>query len=132
MTIDAYLRIVGHESTLLKIQQEADIAGAVTRETNAVIEGSDNSKWWNWETPRISVDPDNVDACLKRMLKSYRSSFQVIQTYKGPETEVYLQLVTKYDAKEEPRGLYLSAETIGLLTELGAALDNDTYCAPCG
>jgi hypothetical protein len=34
-------------------------------------------------------------------------------------------MVTHYFEGEEPRGLYLSAETVQLLNELGAAFDND-------
>jgi hypothetical protein len=34
-------------------------------------------------------------------------------------------VVTQYDEGEEPQGLYLSAETVQLLSEMGGALDND-------
>jgi hypothetical protein len=34
-------------------------------------------------------------------------------------------MVTRYREDEDPCGLYLSAETISLLGELGGALDND-------
>ena len=51
--------------------------------------------------------------------------FPSIKKYEGPETDVYLEIVTRYKENEDPRGLYLSAEAISLLNELGAALDND-------
>jgi len=38
-----------------------------------------------------------------------------------------LEVVTQCEHGEEPRGLYLSAGTILLLSEMGAALDNDVY-----
>jgi hypothetical protein len=39
----------------------------------------------------------------------------------------YLEVVTQYEKGEEPRGLYLSAETVLLLSEMGGAFDNDVY-----
>ena len=32
-----------------------------------------------------------------------------------------------FERGEEPRGLYLSAETVLLLSEMGGAFDNDIY-----
>jgi len=36
-------------------------------------------------------------------------------------------VITKYESTEDPRGLFLSAETVSLLSELAAAVDNDVY-----
>ena len=51
--------------------------------------------------------------------------FPIIQKHRGPETEIYLEVVTRYDEHDNPLGMYLSAETLKLLGELGAALDID-------
>ena len=53
--------------------------------------------------------------------------FPIIKRWLGPETDVYLEVVTQYEKGEEPRGLYLSAETVLLLSEMGGAFDNDVY-----
>lgn len=36
-----------------------------------------------------------------------------------------MEVVTQYEKGEEPQGLYLSAETALVLSEMGGALDND-------
>jgi hypothetical protein len=49
----------------------------------------------------------------------------MIKRHDGPETDIYLEVVTQYQEGDAPEGLYLSAETILLLSEMGAAPDND-------
>jgi hypothetical protein len=39
----------------------------------------------------------------------------------------YPDVVTQYERGEEPRGLYLPAETVLLFSEMGGAFDNDVY-----
>jgi hypothetical protein len=41
--------------------------------------------------------------------------------------DVYLEVVTQYGQGESPRGLFLSAETVLLLSEMGGAFDHDVY-----
>jgi len=49
--------------------------------------------------------------------------FPMIKRHDGPETDIYLEVATQYQEGDAPEGLYLSAETILLLSEMGAALD---------
>jgi hypothetical protein len=58
-------------------------------------------------------------------LQGHRAFFEDIERYRGPEADTYLELVTYHRENEEPQGLYLSSETISLLSELRASLDND-------
>ncbi len=48
-----------------------------------------------------------------------------LRKYEGPETDIYLEVVMQYEEGEEPWGLYLSDETVMLLSEMGGALDFD-------
>jgi len=124
MRISAYIRILSDEATVRRIKDEANISDASVVQLKSK-RGSGEERWWNWQTPKVVIDVDNADAGVNALLSDHRSMFRVAQKYKGPETEIYLEMVTHYDKSEEPRGLYLSAATIALLTELGAALDND-------
>jgi hypothetical protein len=81
--------------------------------------------WWNWQTQWIPIDTTNLDDGLRALLLAHRPIFPIIKKHQGPETDVYLEVVTQYEKGEEPRGLFLSAETVLLLSEMGGALDND-------
>jgi hypothetical protein len=125
MKIRAYIRVVGDEIAIRAIHNEANLQEAVVSETKAPKDNGAGAKWWNWKTPQVPLDADNPNAGLKQMLSKYRPFFPFIRKQKGPDCVAYLQLVTEYNENEGPRGLYLSDEVIGLLNELGAALDND-------
>src|SRR6266540_509692 len=114
MRISAYIRILSDEATIRRIKDEANVSDATVAQLKAQrILGED--RWWNWQTSRVVIDVDNVDAGINALLSNHRSMFPVAQKYKGPETEIYLEVVTHCDKGEEPRGLYLSPATIGLL-----------------
>lgn len=72
-----------------------------------------------------SIDTNNPDDGLRALLLAHRPIFPIIKRHQGPETDIYLEVVTRYEEGEEPHGLYLSAETVQLLSEMGGALDND-------
>ena len=76
------------------------------------------------ETERTSIEPDNADDGLKALLLAHRAIFPTIKKNEA-ETDIYLEVVTQYQEGEEPQSLYLSAETVQLLSEMGGALDND-------
>ena len=129
MRISAYIRILSDEATIRRIKDEAKVSDATIVQLKAK-KGAGDTTWWNWQTPRVIIDVDNVDAGVNALLSSHRSMFRVAQKYKGAETEIYLEMVTHYGKGEEPRGFYLSPATIELLSELGAALDNDVDTSP--
>ena len=81
--------------------------------------------WWNWETARVPIDIDDTDKGLKELLLAHRHIFPTLRKYEGPETDIYLEVVMQYEEGEEPWGLYLSDETVMLLSEMGGALDFD-------
>jgi hypothetical protein len=81
--------------------------------------------WWNWRTQRVPIEVSNPDHGLRELLLAHKSIFPIIKRHEGPETDIYLEVVTQYEKGDAPEGLYLSAETILLLSEMGAALDND-------
>jgi hypothetical protein len=80
---------------------------------------------WIWGTERVGVNERDVDGGIKDFLSQYRPFFVAINELRGADSDLYLELVTYYQGGEVPPGLYLSAETIKLLAELGGDLDND-------
>lgn len=124
MRVEAYLRILSDEGTIRAIQRETGTANASIRQTKAKRAPGGGEVWWNWKTARVAINADGVDAGVKALLLSHRLNFPTFRKYHR-DSDVYLELVTQYEEGEEPSGLFLSAETIQLLGEMGAALDND-------
>ncbi len=128
MRMEAYLSIGGDEHTIRAVHEETNIPGASARAYPKVkaewsITGDESP--WGWGTAPVVLDVDGPDSGLNAMLIKYRSVFPIIRKHRGPRTGITLQIVTRYKQGEDPRGLYLSAETISLINELGAGLDND-------
>jgi hypothetical protein len=120
MHIQAYLRILSNEATIRALHSETDVAHASIKQVKAP-----NDMWWQWQTQRVPVDVDSPDDGLRALLLAHKPIFPIIKRHQGPETDIYLEVVTHYGRGEEPRGLYLSAETVLLLSEMGGAFDND-------
>jgi hypothetical protein len=125
MRIEAYLRVLSDADTIRAIEKEAHLPNASIKQLRARRGVIGNEMWWNWQTARVPIDIDNADDGLKKLLLAHRQIFPIIRKYEGPETDVYLEIVTQYEEGEGPWGLYLSAETVLLLSEMGGALDVD-------
>jgi hypothetical protein len=127
MRIQAYLRVLSTEATIRALHSETGVAHASIKETKARRGESGDVVWWNWQTQQVPIDIDKPDDGLRELLLANKPIFPTIKRYQGPETDVYLEVVTRYERGEEPRGLYLPAETVLLLSEMGGAFDNDVY-----
>jgi hypothetical protein len=127
MRIQAYLRVLGTEATIHTLHSETDVPHASIMELKARRGVTSDDMWWNWQTPQIPIDTDNPDDGLRSLLLAHKRILPIIRKHQGPETDIYLEVVTHYERGEEHRGLYLSAETILLLSEMGGAFDNDVY-----
>jgi hypothetical protein len=125
MRIKAYLRVLGDQVTIGAIHQQAYVGDASVKEPKARKRPTSNECWWNWETQHSNIDVDQPDEGLQELLFRYKPIAPILNKFCGPEVDVYLEVVTEYQQGEPPRGLYLSRETISLLSEFGAALDND-------
>ena len=128
MRIEAYLSIGSDEDTIRAIHEETNIPDASIRaypkaKAQWSVTGEDSP--WGWGTPPVPLNVDSPDDELKAMLTKYRPIFPIMKKFRGPKTAITLQIVTRYREGEDPRGFYLSAETISLLCEFGGALDND-------
>lgn len=126
MLIEAYLRVLSYEHTILAIHRATNLPNAKVVELKAPVNpvgGKD--MYWNWETTRAPINIDDTDKGLKELLLAHRQIFPTIRKYAGPETDIYLEVVMQYEEGEEPWGLYLSDETVMLLSEMGGALDVD-------
>ena len=129
MRIQAYLRVLANEATIRELHRDTDVHEAIIEQLKARTDTGEDEMWWNWRTQRVSIDTNNPDDGLKALLLAHRAIFPIIKRHQGPETDIYLEVVTRYKKGEEPRGLYLSAETVLLLSEMGGALDSDVESA---
>jgi hypothetical protein len=127
MRIYAYIRVLSNETTIRALHSETNVPHANIEQLKA--RDGEGEFWWNWRTEQVSIDVDNPDDGLNKLLRTYRAYFPTIRKHQGQEAEIYLEVVTQYEKSEEPQGLYLSAETVALLSEMGGALDNDVYSA---
>ena len=118
----AYFRVVGDEATVQEIHRRTNVAGAEVRKLKAK-KGDDF--WWNWNIERISIDGENPDKDLKALLYRHRPIFPIIKSYASDDVSIYFEVVMEPETDDKPIGLFLSAETISLLDELGAELSND-------
>lgn len=132
MRIEVYLRVVGDEATIRSIHAETNLPNASVKHLKAERPGSGGEMWWNWQTVRTPIDTDNPDDGIRALLRDHRPIFPTVKRHRGPEVDIYLELVSYYEEGEEARGLYLSAETVELLSEIGAALDNDVVMTAAG
>jgi hypothetical protein len=131
MRIEAYLRVVGDEVAVRAIHAETNLPNASTKRLKARRDASEEEMWWNWQTARVLIEAEDPDAGLRALLQAHRPIFPIIKKNQG-ETDIYLEVVTQYDEGEEPKGLFLSAETVQLLSEMGGALDNDVVVTVAG
>jgi hypothetical protein len=128
MRIRAYISVYGDESAVRAIHDGTKVPGASITQHPKVkaqwsITGQDSP--WSWTTARVPIEIDKSDEGLRKLLSTHKSIFPMINKYQGPQTATTLQLVTQYDKGDDRRGFHLSAETISLLNELGAAFDSD-------
>lgn len=131
MRVEAYLRVLGDEATIRAIHAETNLPNASIKRLKARRGASEEEMWWNWQTTRTPIAADNPDDGLRALLQAHRPIFPIIKKNQV-ETDIYLEVVTQYDEGEEPQGLYLSAETVQLLSEMGGALDNDVVVTVAG
>jgi hypothetical protein len=124
MRFQAYLRVLNDEATIRHFHQETNIPGSVIEPLKTSREGTEQV-WWQWHSAKVDLDGADIDGGTKDLLQRHRAFFEDIEKYRGPEADTYLELVTYHRENEEPQGLYLSSETILLLSELRASLDID-------
>jgi hypothetical protein len=125
MRIRAYLRVLSNEATICALHSETNVAHASINKLKARRGKVGGDMWWNWQTEPVPIDMENPDDGFRALLLAYKPILPMIKRHQGPETDIYLEVVTQYEKGEEPTGLYLSAETILLLSEMGGAFDND-------
>ncbi len=61
MRIQAYLRILSDEDTILEIEKETSLSNATIKQLKAKRGVLGEEMWWNWETSRVPIDADNPD-----------------------------------------------------------------------
>ena len=124
MRIQAYLRVLSNEATICPLHSETNVPHASIKKLKA-RRSTVGDDWWNWQTEPVPIDVENPDDGFRALLLAHKPILPIIKRHQGPETDLYLEVVTQYEKGEDPRGLYLSAETILLLSEMGGAFDND-------
>ena len=125
MTRYLYLRVVAGEAAVRAIQRDIARSDTSIKETRAPREASGN--WWNWKTSDVEFQSiHDIDEKACALLTEFRPAFPIIKRHSNANTGIYLEIVTNCTRDEDPGGgLALSAQTIQLLAELGAAVDYD-------
>lgn len=123
MRYEVYIRVVADESSVRALYEHTKDYGTKIERLRAG-KGS-GEYWWHWKTPSVSIEGKDVDRGIRNLLDQHRTSFPVIKAHKDAGEDVYVELVTYYQEGEQPAGLFLSAETIARIGEIGADLDND-------
>lgn len=126
MRLQAYLRIVSHEETLRLIQRETNISNMTLQQPKSPHGGIGDNQWWSLETARVDLDLNDEDRGVKALLMQCMPVLPALKKHQRAETEVFLEIVGYFKDRDRPRGVYFSAETIALLSELGGQLDFDT------
>lgn len=121
--IQGYIRVVGTESEIRAIHDGVQVCKATVMQLKMKLERPGGEHLWCWKTDLFTFKTQDVDEGMKEVLHQYQPLGSVIKKQQG--VQVSFQLVTLYSKGESPQGLYVSAETISLLSSLGAALDND-------
>jgi hypothetical protein len=124
MIIDAYIRVLGAEDRIQAIHKETNVSNARIRRLKTRREALDDANWWDWGTEPTRLDTDKPDDGINAMLRRYRPIFPAISKHDA-DVDIYVEIVARYSKNEEPRGMFLSAETVQLIGELGAAVDID-------
>ena len=126
MRTQAYLRVVGEKAAIRALHREVNIPGAAIKEARYSAAGTpDDEKWLSWHTAIVDLDPNDENRGIVNLLVECRPLLAALKRHKEPETEVILEVVTRYRPNEGSPGLYLSAESISLLSEFGGSLDHD-------
>jgi Domain of unknown function (DUF4279) len=124
MRIQAYLRAVSDERTIRALHEGTNIPGTSIQQLKARKDPATDEMWWNWKTDYVDINQQEVDHGVREMLQRYSPFFPAIKKFRG-DADLYLELVVLLKQGETAPGLYLSAESIALLNDLGAGLDND-------
>jgi hypothetical protein len=123
--VRAYIWVRSKEETVRAVDSDTQVKDATIRKLKAL--GPNGENLWSWKTPQVDIDWEKADEELNTMMSSYGSMFPKIKKHRGPNADIYLQLVTEYDKGEEPKSFSLSMGTIGSMSELGCDLDDDVY-----
>src|SRR5579871_4353158 len=92
MVIDAYIRIVGSEDTILSIHKETAVANARVKALKSRPGELGNDSWWNWETEPTRLDTEKPDDGINAILRKYRPIFPAISKRAG-DADIYLEIV---------------------------------------
>ncbi len=120
MRIEAYLCIYGDETSIRAIHTETNVDGASIQQhlgVKAQWSATGEDKPWSWSTAREPINTNIPDVDLRALLGRHKPIFGMIKRYENSKMKIYLQMISRYDEKEHPQGLYLSAETVLLLSE---------------
>src|SRR5205814_254174 len=96
MRIQAYLRILSDEATIRAIHKETSVPGATIKQLKARRGADGEDRWWNWATELVDLDLSDIDRGIKALLIQCQPFFPAIKKYQGSETDIYLEVVTRY------------------------------------
>lgn len=80
---------------------------------------------WSWRSERVSVSTEDPGKDIRDYLSEHCETGLAIARQNHENSYACLTLITQYDEGEMPRGIFLSSDTIALLSEYRLAFDLD-------
>jgi len=126
MRFKLYLGVTGDKAVIEQLGNELVVPGA---ESRALVPKSGpvpgQQVRWLWRTKYHAVTTNSPEDELRDFLLGHKHLFPVIDRYRSRLAEIGATIVAQYDDNEQPRGYSFSADTVRLLSELGATLEID-------
>lgn len=87
-----------------------------------IIDGKVFSDSYYWRSKSVPLKLENIDLELPYFMAKYEKS---VTNLKKERIRIFLEIVVAYSEGEDVNGFFLSAETITLISRMGANLDLD-------
>ena len=100
---------------------QPDLRGQVLMRKK-VIDGEVFPDSYYWRSKSVPLELGNIDLDLFYFMTKYEKS---IANLKKERVRIFLEIVFAYSRGEDVNGFFLSAETITLISRMGANLDLD-------
>jgi len=115
----AYIRFIGNETEARLIYEKSNLTDLVFKQykrIKAEYSPTGQNAPWGIKTSYFDVTAD-IDKGLQKLLIDYKKLISIINKYKSLDSNVYVVVVMQYDEDEDVRGIYLSHDTLSLLSE---------------
>jgi hypothetical protein len=128
MKFRVYLRVIGGENSIRTFEKEAawrpaNVSKLKRRAVWPQIEAADVS--WQWQTEHVEGSVEYIEEVISQFVARIKPLAPCIAKYRSTLEWASLVIVGECTETEIPSGLYLSAQTISSMKDLGVDLDID-------